>query len=127
MREVCIRKYHHYGIPTKAVTPEMTFVETHGFRFYSTPFDANELHIQWHYFPENHGLPELVTKVPHIAFEVDDFEAEIQNKKVLLEPYSPLEGFKVAFIEEEGVPIELIETELTDEELSKLEQEKFNK
>jgi hypothetical protein len=30
-------------------------------------------------------------------------------------------------IEEQGVPIELIETKLTDEELSLLEQKEFNK
>ena len=36
-------------------------------------------------------------------------------------------GYRVAMIEEQGVPIELVETSLTDEELSVLEQEKLGK
>lgn len=39
-------------------------------------------------------------------------------------PYSPLEGCRVAMIEEHGIPVELVETALSDQELSVLEQEK---
>jgi hypothetical protein len=122
-----MRKYHHYGIPTKEKRADETLVEMGGFRFYSTPFEGNKYHIQWHRFPQGHGLPDLVTKVPHIAFQVDDLEAEIKGAKVLFGPYSPLDGYLVAMIEEQGVPIELVETKLTDEELALLEQKKFNK
>lgn len=120
-----MRQYHHYGIPTEESRPDETLVETSGFKFYSTPFEANKWHIQWHRFPEGHGLPELVAKVPHIAFQVDDLDVEIEGKKVLFGPYSPLQGYRVAMIDEGGVPIELVETKLTDEELSRLEEEKF--
>ena len=122
-----MRTYHHYGIPTKEERKDETLVEAGGFKFYSTPFDANKWHIQWHRFPEGHGLPELVTKVPHIAFQVDDLDAEIEGAKILFGPYSPLPGYRVVMIEEQGVPIELVETKLTDEELSLLEQKEFNK
>ncbi len=122
-----MRKYHHYGVPTTEKRDDESLVEAGGFRFYSTPFEGNKWHIQWHRFPEGHGLPELVTKVPHIAFQVDDLDAEIKDCKILLGPYSPLEGYRVAIIEEQGVPIELVETLLTDEELSALEQEKLGK
>lgn len=122
-----MRKYHHYGIPTQEKRKDETLVEVGGFKFYSTPFEANKWHIQWHRFPEGHGLPELITKVPHIAFQVDDLDAEIEGAKILLGPYSPLPGYRVAIIEEQGVPIELVETKLTDEELSLLEQKEFDK
>ena len=46
---------------------------------------------------------------------------------ILFGPYSPLPGYRVAMIEEQGVPIELVETKLTDEELSLLEQKEFDK
>lgn len=122
-----MRKYHHYGVPTKEKRKDETLVEIDRFKFYSTPFEANKWHIQWHRFPEGHGLPELVTKVPHIAFQVDDLDAEIEGAKILFGPYSPLPGYRVAMIEEQGVPIELVETKLTDEELSLLEQKEFDK
>jgi len=122
-----VRKYHHYGIPTKEKRPDETLVETQGFKFYSTPFEANKWHIQWHRFPEGHGFPDLITQVPHIAFQVDDLDKEIQNAQILFGPYSPLPGYRVAMIEEQGVPIELVETKLTDKELADLEQQVFDK
>lgn len=122
-----MRKYHHYGIPTTEKKKDEALIEVGGFRFYSTPFEANKWHIQWHRFPENHGLPELVTKVPHIAFQVDDLDAEIKGCKVLFGPYAPLEGYRVAMIEEQGVPIELVETHLSDEELALREQKAMGK
>lgn len=122
-----MRKYHHYGIPTDEKRPDESYVEVGDFKFYSTPFEGNKWHIQWHRFPEGHGLPELVTKVPHIAFQVEDLDAEIKGCKVLFGPYSPLKGFRVAMIEEQGVPIELVETKLTDEEVSELEQKELGK
>lgn len=122
-----MRKFHHYGIPTTEVREDESLVEVGGFRFYSTPFEANKWHIQWHRFPKGHGLPDLLTKVPHIAFQVDDLDAEIKGCKILLPPYSPLPGYRVAIIEEQGVPIELVETKLSDEELSQLEKEVLEK
>lgn len=122
-----MRKYHHYGIPTQEMRPDETLVETQGFKFYSTPFEGNKWHIQWHRFPEGHGLPDLVTQVPHIAFQVDDLDREIEGAKILFGPYSPLEGYRVAMIEEQGVPIELVETKLTDEQLAELEQKEFKR
>jgi hypothetical protein len=122
-----MRKYHHYGIPTKEKRKDESYVEAGGFKFYSTPFEGNKWHIQWHRFPEGHGLPELVTQVPHLAFQVDDLDAEIVGCKVLFGPYSPIVGYRVAMIEEQGVPIELVETTLTDVELALLEREKLGK
>jgi len=126
MEQKVMRKYHHYGIPTKEKRPDESLVEVEGFKFYSTPFEANKWHIQWHRFPEGHGLPELVTQVPHIAFQVEDLDEEIKDAKILFGPYTPLKGYRVAMIEEQGVPIELVETKLSDEELSLLERKEFD-
>ena len=114
-----MRRYHHYGIPTSEVREDEELVQAGGFTFTSTPFLANEWRIQWHRFPEGHGLPELVTQKPHIGFVVDDLEQEIAGKNVLFGPYEPIKGYRVAVIEEFGQPIELIETELSDEELGR--------
>lgn len=122
-----MRRYHHYGIPTQEKRPDESLVEVGGYTFYSTPFEANKWHIQWHRFPEGHGLPDIVTKVPHIGFQVDDLDEELEGHEPIFGPYSPLEGYRVAMIEEQGMLIELIETSLTDSELSKLEQEKLGK
>ncbi|MBM3199157.1 MAG: hypothetical protein FJZ58_07905 [Chlamydiae bacterium] len=65
-----------------------------GFKCYFTPFEANKWHIQWHRFPEEHGLSEWITKVPHIAFQVDDLDREIEGAKILFGPYSPCQGIE---------------------------------
>lgn len=122
-----MRIYHHYGIPTTKKRDDETLVETGGFKFYSTPFKGNKWRIQWHRFPEGHGLPELVTQVPHMAFQVDNLETEIRECKILFGPYMPLPGYRVVMIEEQGVPTELIETSWTEEELAELEHKEFGK
>lgn len=119
-------KYNHIGIPTDQKHDNEELVEGQGFRYYSTPYAANKWHVMWHRFPENHGLPELLTQVPHVAFTVDDLDLEIEGKKVLIGPYEPIEGYRVAIINDGGMAIELIESDLSDEEISKREQEVFD-
>ncbi len=54
-------------------------------------------------------VPELVRTVPHVAFEVDDLSAEIAGKEILIAPNSPSPGVTVAFIVENGAPIEFLQ------------------
>ena len=49
---------------------------------------------------------------------MDSIEKEIEGKNVILGPYEPIVGYRVAIIEFEGVPIEFIETDLSDEQLA---------
>jgi len=60
-------------------------------------------------FWEDAEYPDLVKNVPHVAFEVDDMAKALEGKKVIIEPNSPSKGLLVAFIEMDGVPIELME------------------
>lgn len=124
---IFMHRYHHMGIPTTEKREDEEYVEIDDYKFYSTPFEANKWHIQWHRFPEGHGLPEIVTKVPHVGIQIDDMAEELKGQKILFGPYEPLPGYKVAMIEVDGVPIELIETKLSDSELSALEQDVLGK
>ncbi len=54
-------------------------------------------------------VPELVRTVPHVAFEVDDLFAEIAGKEILIAPNSPSPGVTVAFIVEDGAPVEFLQ------------------
>ncbi len=56
-------------------------------------------------------VPELVRTVPHVAFEVDDLSAEIAGKEILIAPNSPSPGVTVAFIIENGAPVEFLQFE----------------
>ena len=47
----------------------------------------------------------------HIAFEVDDLDEELKRRdfELLTPPNPPSDGVRVAMIEHNGVPLELIE------------------
>jgi len=44
-----------------------------------------------------------------VAFEIDDLEAEIKGKKIIVVSNSPSDELTVEFIEVNGVPVELME------------------
>jgi hypothetical protein len=62
-------------------------------------------------FEKDSQINKLIQTVPHIAFEVSDlnYELEAHDLKVITEPNSPTDKIKVAMIEHNGAPIELIE------------------
>ena len=69
--------------------------------------------IEWMRFEKDSPINILIQTVPHIAFEVEDLDYELANRnfKVITEPNVPGEGIRVAMIEHNGSPIELIEFE----------------
>ena len=102
-----MRKYHHLGIPTKVPRKDETFLEE--FKMFVSGYETSPYGIEWMRFEPDCPLPELVKAVPHIAFVVDDLAAEIAGKEILIEPNSPSEGVTVAFIVDNGAPIEFLE------------------
>ena len=100
-------QYHHVGIPTEVCHEGEYYLEK--FKMYVTPFDSNPYGVEWLRFDPDSPLPELVKAVPHVAFVVDDLEATVLNKEILIEPNSPSKGVMVAFIVDNGAPIEFIE------------------
>jgi len=102
-----MREYHHVGIPTKAPREGEVYLEE--FKVHIVEFDSNPYGIEWMRFEPDCPLPELVKTVPHVAFRVDDLEKEIEGREILIAPNSPSEGVRVAFIVENGAPVEFLE------------------
>ena len=75
--------------------------------------------IQWHRFDACSSLHPLIRAVPHVALKTNDLEGAIAGYNLLLAPYEPIPGFRVAIIEDGGCPIELVQTSLDDAELWK--------
>ena len=65
--------------------------------------------LKWMRFEPDCSLPELVKTVPHVAFEVDDLEAELEGQELLIPPNSPSPGVRVAFIVHDGAPVEFLQ------------------
>lgn len=63
-------KYNHLGIPTPEKRNNEEYIEK--FKMFVSGYEKNEFNIEWMRFEEDSKLPELVRKIPHIAFEVED-------------------------------------------------------
>lgn len=108
-----MRKYHHIGIPTDIPRENETYLDK--YKMYVSGFEKSPYGVEWMRFEPDSPLPELVKKVPHVAFEVDDLEAAIQGKEILIPPTSPSEDITVAFIVDNDAPIEFLEVKKTTE------------
>jgi len=102
-------KYHHIGIPTDKIMPNERYISK--LKMYVSGFDISPYGIEWMRFDNDSPISLLIQTIPHIAFEVDDINREItyRNLKVISEPSYPADGIKVAMIEHNYAPIELIE------------------
>jgi hypothetical protein len=100
-------RYHHVGLPTNAPVEGMTRLED--LRIACTDHESNPFGIQWMCYDADCAVPPLVRGVAHVAFEVDDLGEALIGKKILIAPNSPSPGVIVAFIEEAGAPVELLQ------------------
>ena len=104
-------KYHHLGIPTNIKMPNERYLPQ--FKFYVSGFNTSPFGIEWMRFENDSPIDKLIQTVPHIAFEVSDLDYELANRdfNVITEPNLHVDGIRVAMIEHNGAPIELIEFE----------------
>lgn len=102
-----MRKYHHLGIPTTERKKGERYLPE--FKVWVSGYETSPYKVEWMRFEPGCPLPHLVQTVPHVAFEVDDLEAELADKEVLIPPNSPSPGITVAFIVDDGAPIELLQ------------------
>ena len=102
-------KYHHLGIPTIVKMPDEKYIPH--LKFYVAGFPSSPFGIEWMRFEKDSPVDKLIQTVPHIAFEVMDLDLELstRNLKIITRPNSFIEGIRVAMIEHNGAPIELIE------------------
>ena len=106
-------KYHHIGVPTNKSVPGEHYLKE--YKLYHYGFEESEFGIEWMRYEKESPLPEIVKTKPHIAFEVANMEKALLGRKIIIKPNSPSKGIVVAFIEEDGLPIELIQTSSKDE------------
>jgi hypothetical protein len=102
-------RYHHIGIPTDEPKPNEKYLEN--YKFYVSGFDTSEYGIEWMRFEKNSPISDIIQRVPHIAFEVDNLDEAIKGKELLGEVSSPSKGVRVAMIIENGAPVEYLEFE----------------
>jgi len=100
-------RYHHIGIPhtqPRAREHHVAHLGVHVSGFETSPYG-----IEWIRFEPHCHVPEIVRIVPHIAFAVDDLDEALKGREILIAPTEPSAGVRVAFILDDGAPIELLQ------------------
>ncbi len=72
-------------------------------------FETSPYGIEWMQIEVQCQVPEIVKTVPHVAFVVDDLDEALKGRAILIAPTMPSRGARVAFILDDGAPVELLE------------------
>jgi hypothetical protein len=99
-------RYHHTGIPTSEKRPGERYLEQYG--MHVSGFEESPFGIEWMRFDDDSPIPSIIRTVPHVAFEVDDLDRELQGRELVWPPGSPSDGVRSATFIEGGALIELI-------------------
>ena len=100
-------KFSHWGVPTPEEKEGMTYLED--IKTAITDFAASPFAIEWLKFDADSPMPELIQKMPHVAFVVDDIQAALKDEKVIVEPFPVGDNLTCAFIDGGGFAVELME------------------
>jgi hypothetical protein len=95
------------GIPTSVPRAGERYLEQ--FKMFVSGFDTSPYGVEWMRFEPDSPLPAPIQSLPHIAFEVNDLDAALEGKQILVPPGSPSAGVRAAMILDDGALIELIE------------------
>ena len=96
-------RYHHLGIPHSSPRRGERHLQQLG--IHVCGFETSPYGIEWMRFDPQCPVPEVVKTVPHLAFAVDDLDAALEGKEILIPPNSPSPGVRVAFILDDGAPM----------------------
>jgi len=102
-----MRQFHHVGVITTEVQPAEIYVpET---KVYVTNPNEHPHRIEYLRFEPDSPVTGPVRELPHIAFKVDNLQDEIRGEKVLLGPFTPMEGLQVVFTTKDGAVFEYMQ------------------
>jgi hypothetical protein len=100
-------RYHHLGIPHTQPRAHEQHIARLG--VYVAGFETSPCGIEWIRFEPHCDVPEIVRSVPHLAFAVDDLDEALKGREILVAPNEPSAGVRVAFILDDGAPVELLQ------------------
>src|SRR5690349_11097718 len=77
-------RYHHLGIPytrPRAGEHHIARLGVHVSGFETSPYG-----IEWIRYESDCNVPDIVKRVPHIAFAVDDLDEALKDREILIAP-----------------------------------------
>lgn len=104
-----MRTLSHFGIPVNYKPERAMYNE--GLNIWLTDYSKSANKIEFLYLESGKTpLPDKVLSTAHVAYIVPSLEEALKGKQVIFGPAPCDEHLTIAFIEEEGIAIELMET-----------------
>lgn len=100
-------KFSHIGIPTQDRDNLPIYLE--GCKVHLNDFNDEPYAVEWLNFEEGSPFPEILQKQAHVAYECDSLAEATKGLKILVEPFEAGPGLRCAFVEVDGLGIELME------------------
>ncbi len=99
--------FHHFGVPTSTKQENEVYLE--GAKVSITDPDNHPYRIEYLRFEAGSPMHPDVQNNAHAAFMVDDIEAALNGQNVIVPAFDATDTLKVAFINDGGAVIELME------------------
>lgn len=101
-----MRTLSHFGIPTAEKPAGAAYIEP--LKVSVTDYSKSPNKIEFLYFEPDSPMHELIQSRAHVAYDVPCLASAVEGARILLEPLD-CGDMIIAFVEEEGVAVELIE------------------
>ena len=108
-----MRQFHHVGLPTTEKHDGEEYVAAT--KVSVTDPRSHPQRIEFLRFEPDTPVEGPLHDLPHVAYRVDNLAEAMQGLKVLLGPFNPTPRLEVAFCEENGAIIELMQYESDDD------------
>ena len=101
------KEFHHIGIPTSEPQPNEIHLES--VKLFITDASKSPHSIEWTRAEADCPFPEVMKTTAHVAYTVANLDEAIAGQTVIWPPFEPLPGIRVAFILDDGAPVEYLE------------------
>lgn len=101
-----MRTLSHFGVPTNIVKEGENY--SPDMKLFLTDYSNSENKIEFLRFEDDSEMPELLKTHAHIAYIVEDLDKEMEGKTIVLPKTKLSDELTIAFVEEEGIAIELM-------------------
>ena len=103
-----MKRFHHIGLVAREPQPGEMYFES--LRCWGTDPSADFNHVEWVRFQPDSPLADTpVAKMPHVSWQVDDLDRELQGKDVAVGPIEAAPGVRIAYFFSDGALVEYLE------------------
>jgi len=103
-----MRQFHHIGLIARDEVPGEMYFDM--LKVWGTNPDDDPNRVEWVRFsPESPLADTPVAKMPHTSWAVDDLDAELEGKDVVVQPITAAPGIRIAYFMDDGALIEYLE------------------